>query len=844
MKYRLFKVASTLLVFAISLPAKAGSITLTRNGQPNATIVVQADAPEPVKTAAEDLRDYIHKISGVELPLKTDGVATTGVNLHIGKTASTTPQDLPSPSLNPEAYAITVRNGDVYFAGNHPTPTAFAVYSFLENQLGVRWFAPTAAWEYVPRNATGTLAVDVETQVSVPDTSPRVWSGHQWNDDWKRWNLRNKTAQSERVPRRNFQNNMYRVFPPSKYAKTNPEFYPLVHGTRWIPPHDNHVYWYPCTGNPAVQRGTVEYINDYFTKNPNADSFSLGMDDTAYMCACPLCRALDANPDDYEKGRFSNRFYTFVNIVAREVKKTHPDKYIGTLIYRIARELPEKVPVLEDNIFGYITQSSANWYEPGMKAEDEALTLEWSKRVKHLSRYDYLGLGTFAPRVFTKYLDDSIKYDKSLGVEGMYIEVYTFLPHTAPMIWSLAKLQWQSDLKMETLLDEFYEKMFPATAPTMKKYFQLLEDSWTTPRPEHVRWVHRDIVKQAVSISPEAVQEGLQLLEGALRQAQSPEEKHRIDVVRGGLQYAGYAIHGYDVARQLAASPVSNETQAQQAFILAGELGRIMTERDAFWPQARQRKDLLGENLQGLYNMGRETRGTGYLQTDTAPLENFTFPTLISLLDWYRQTQQPEKIDALIKVFPAKSSFRGALNAWQWVQQNQPPTLIKNGNLESDLSSQNVELGAGQQTRFAPADWATWHRVGVAKFARPAGRSESGRGFSIAIPPKHGEETNETGTLLQSIPVKAGQKYFAVAWVKLQQEGAAGISLRFSTPEGWAKGPDANPRTAGGKIGEWQPLLLLATVPKGAHRAALMLGLDGPGEVVFDDAAVYLVQSK
>jgi hypothetical protein len=35
--------------------------------------------------------------------------------------------------------------------------------------------------------------------------------------------------------------------------------------------------------------------------------------------------------------------------------------------------------------------------------------------------------------------------------------------------------------------------------------------------------------------------------------------------------------------------------------------------------------------------------------------------------------------------------------------------------------------------------------------------------------------------------------------------------------------------------------MLLATAPNAAHRAALMLGLDGPGEVVFDDAAVYLV---
>ncbi|NLF18696.1 MAG: hypothetical protein GX595_15800, partial [Lentisphaerae bacterium] len=47
----------------------------------------------------------------------------------------------------------------------------------------------------------------------VPGTSPRVWSGHAWTPDWKAWSLRNKAVLSEVVPRRQFQNNLHRVFP-------------------------------------------------------------------------------------------------------------------------------------------------------------------------------------------------------------------------------------------------------------------------------------------------------------------------------------------------------------------------------------------------------------------------------------------------------------------------------------------------------------------------------------------------------------------------------------------------------------------------------------------------------
>jgi hypothetical protein len=311
----------------------------------------------------------------------------------------------------------------------------------------------------VPRGTRGELTVQVRDVVKAPDTSPRIWSGHAWNGDWEAWNLRNKTVLSEVVPRRQFQNFLHRVFPPEKYAETHPEYYPLIGGKRWIPePGDSA--WRPCESNPEVLRLTVEYARQWFDEHPNVDSFSLGMDDISHLCSCPNCRAMDPHPDSYEKWEFSDRHYKFVNAVAREAAKTHPDRYIGTLIYSIARKPPETVPKLEDNVFGFITETSAAWWMPGLKEEDHALTREWARRCKHLSRYDYYGFGTMTPRFYPHHMAEQVKFDKSLGLEGMYTEVYTFLPDTAPMIWAFAKLQWEHTLSVDALLDEFYAKMF------------------------------------------------------------------------------------------------------------------------------------------------------------------------------------------------------------------------------------------------------------------------------------------------------------------------------------------------------------------------------------------------
>ncbi|NPV48553.1 MAG: hypothetical protein HPY69_16560, partial [Armatimonadetes bacterium] len=260
-----------LSIVAAVLPApgaaQADRIVLARGGQPTATIVVPSGATEREQQAANDLQHYVQRICGVVLPVHDDGHRVSGTGLYIGQCEPTLPTDIPDARLNPETYAIRVRDGSVFFTGRYPTPTYFAVAAFMEQSLGVRWFAPGELWEYVPAGRPGDLSVEVRDVVSVPDTSPRVWSGHAWNEDWQRWCLRNRAVQSEVVPRRQFQNLLHRVFPVEKYGESHPEYYPLIEGKRWIPPPGN-ISWRPCESNPEVIRLTVEYAREWFDAHP------------------------------------------------------------------------------------------------------------------------------------------------------------------------------------------------------------------------------------------------------------------------------------------------------------------------------------------------------------------------------------------------------------------------------------------------------------------------------------------------------------------------------------------------------------------------------------------------
>jgi len=754
----------------------------------------------------------------------------------VGKTETALESDFPDAALNPESYAIRMRGDDIYFAARYPTAVTFAVHSFIEDSLGVRWFAPGDDWEYVPQLANkSTFTVDVESVVKSPDTSPRFWSSHKYAPEWNSWNFHNKTVSAEKTaPWRGFQNYIYKIFPPEKYAKTHPEYYPLINGKRVIPKKGD-VYWWPCIGNKDVQRITAEYIHQFFVEHPNVESFSLGMDDIYTMCQDPLCRAMDAHPDDDKNRHYTDRYYKFINIVAAQVKKTDPGKYIGLLVYDGTRELPTTVPYIEDNVFGYMTQNSSYWSDAAIKKADEELTVAWAKRMKHLSRYDYYGFTSLAPRVYPHLMAEEIKFDKQHSLEGMYTEVYTFLPHTAPMIWAFAKLQWDASLDIDDLLNDFYSKMFGAGATEMQKYFSLLENSWNEDKPGFDRRVLHNIIQQALVMTPNDVQQGFDLLDAAAAKAQLPIEKKRIAIIRAALQYYSYMPLEYDVAAQLTQMPFNTAADAQKGLELTTRLGQLIKEREQFWPEAMQRKDLLGANLRG-FDSGRR----GILR-DMSPIENPVIPALLRLTDWYRknQPQQAAQIAEQIKSTFPEGPIRNTLTDWNWVADHQPASLVKNGDFESKTANTTTAAAADWITKGIPDGWASWSRYRSITISGAQGRS-GGNAVRIHVP----EGKNDSGIVLQNInKLKPGARFLASVWVKVAPgRNASGVSLgfRLRNNNAWyvSQNERSGTKTVAAESTDWQQLIVAITLPQDANGISLQLNASNT-EAIFDDMALY-----
>jgi Domain of unknown function (DUF4838) len=831
------------LVLSVSVCAAAEQVQLVHDGMPAMTVVVQAEADPLVRQAAEDLCHYVQVMSGVELPMQFDGKRVPGKAVYIGKCEAFDGALFPPADTNPETYAVSVHDGNLFLTGNHPPAVAFATVSFIEDDLGVRWYAPGDLWEYVPGGKQGELALDVKDRVVVPDWSPRIWSGHAWVASWQTWNLRNKALCVPPVPFRNMQNHLHTIFAPEKYAESHPEYYPLISGERWIP-EKGYRNWRPCTSNPDVVRLTVEAAREYLDAHPEHNSFSLAMDDIYRLCGCDNCRAMDAHPDDYEKKQFSDRHYKFVNMVARELAKTHPDKCIGTLCYHIARELPETVPKLEPNVFISMTQRVGEWWRPGRRESDMSLTDAWRERCEHMSRYGYMGLGFLTPRVFPHAMAEGMKFDHARGFEGVYNECYVILPNAAPMMWMMAKLQWDTDQDADALLDEFYDRMFGSAAASMKQYYAVLEDSYMAARPERLAlagWGHRSLKTHSLALSAADVGRAEQLVEQAATETDDPKALARIDVVAGGLEFAGYIIRAGAWALELNDESIETREQALAVLARVDELVKLSEAREKSWAEAMKRDDILGESLRGL--RGKKYFATNQIGSVEGPAAA-AMNTALEVLDEASPDAAREAVERLAE--GRDGTFAEKARMWLLVSRGELTNMLKNPGFEQ-AGVNTAKAEQDWDTAGAPPEWSSWHngsREGV-RFFQVTGKGRDGS-TAAAV------ENAESGCYLQSIPVKPGERYVCAVHARAQSADGlvgAGLSVRWQNAAGkWHDRRDLEPEMSVAVSGKrWHRLSLVATVPEGAGNLVLMLrasGQDDGAAVLYDDAVVSLLDGE
>jgi len=160
-----------LLVALLAMPAWA-DVALVRENMPASVIIIPKSPSYVSSRAAFEFQEYIEKISGAKIPIYTEDEIALEEDLHwldrympiilIGPCERTKQMGIDIDSLPPEGFYIKTKNNALILTGkdvakkkvarrakwqdwrvpHQDRGTLWAVYTFLEDTLGVAWLWP------------------------------------------------------------------------------------------------------------------------------------------------------------------------------------------------------------------------------------------------------------------------------------------------------------------------------------------------------------------------------------------------------------------------------------------------------------------------------------------------------------------------------------------------------------------------------------------------------------------------------------------------------------------------------------------------------------------------------
>ena len=214
-------------------------------------------------------------------------------------------------------------------------------------------------------------------------------------------------------------------------------------------------------------------------------------------CQCELCKGRGTPERGYE-GMISDYAWDYVNRVAREVYKTHPDKMISCLAYGAYFLPPNAIGQLSPNVCVGLAQhrcADSEMANPKRREEILRVRREWLKKIAPghtpLFIYDYYryavpgGALQFMPVFFPHAIAADLRSLKGVSL-GDYVEVYRAIGDdkqdsmgvTHLNLYVTAKLWWNADQDVDRLLDEYYTLFYGPAREGMRAFIAYSEANW------------------------------------------------------------------------------------------------------------------------------------------------------------------------------------------------------------------------------------------------------------------------------------------------------------------------------------------------------------------------------
>lgn len=541
-------VIGALVVLLAGLAGCAGPISIALDGRPQAVVVVARDATEPEKHAAAELASFLQQVTGAEFDVM-DHYDGHRPRLLVGAGAA----KLADPSfsmvgIGKEGMVLRTVGRDVILAGGRPRGTLYAVYTFLEDQTGCRWWAPDV--ETIPQKRTLEIEPLNRTTVPVFEYRDPLWGQAQGD-----WLVRNKCngpragdgwdpgppprSRGGRVLTVGGAHSFHYFIPPAKYFDKHPEWFSEIEGVR-----KKEGTQLCLTNEPMTQEFIKNVKAAVQSRYPEivGSSVYVTQMDWAGHCECDPCTEIN----DREESLAGTNIH-FANKVGDALAKEFPGVAVRTLAYDWSQD-PPKFARVSPNVIVQLCSTDVSYLHPYTDDTNKQFAQRlagWSRIANRIYVWDYLvNFGHYlAPFPNLRTLEPNARLFADSSVQGIMAQgAWESDGHGGVALggemaelrcWVLAKLFWDPSLDADALIDEFLAGYYGSAGRHVRAYLDVIHDA----AQETGETMGMLAPPTAEFLSLEVLSEGYHHLQRAEAAADDDDVRLRVQVAQMGLLY-------------------------------------------------------------------------------------------------------------------------------------------------------------------------------------------------------------------------------------------------------------------------------------------------------------------
>ncbi len=507
------------IILLISVTITVQALTLDKNYK----IMIPVHPIPAEITAANELTKYLLAVTDIKYPVQTASQQIPDNKRILVGPSQIVKQLLPNVNfskLTADEIIIKTVGNDLILAGGRPRGTLYAVYTFLEEQVGCRWW--TSDESFIPN--TKQLVLD---KLDIRYAPQFIYREALYRDIIRHPQFASRlkcNGNAENIPPRfgghlsilGWCHTFGQLLPPEKYFTAHPEWYSELNGKH----NTEYKKTQLCLTNRSMRKELINNSLHWLEQHPAAGFISVTQNDNFNFCQCEKCKEFVK-----KHGNQSDLLLDCVNEVAAAIEKKYPQVLVQTLAYQYTRTPPKTVRP-RHNVVIELCSIECNFLKPltaPVNRKFQSNLNKWSCIAPQLFIWNYV-------TNFTNFLLPHPNWDglsadllnfakhKVIGVFEQGDAYSTVGDWVAMRAWVISHLLWNPHADFKVLMNEFLSGYYGSAAPSLKQYLQLLQTaaeksdvalgcymgsvSWLAPRDIAAAWQLMNAAQDAIKDQP------------------------------------------------------------------------------------------------------------------------------------------------------------------------------------------------------------------------------------------------------------------------------------------------------------------------------------------------------